>query len=105
MSGYDNHNGSDSEEEDFNPAPMVDEDDVEEVATNGNAKQKLSDAQDNEDDNERGPTRGQEGDDEEDEDDGPGGDEEDDEEDEDDDDEDDEDVVVSHNFLFASELG
>ncbi|ORY19702.1 hypothetical protein BCR34DRAFT_595165 [Clohesyomyces aquaticus] len=90
MSGYDNH-ASDSDEDDFNPAPMVDEDDVEEVATNGNAKRKPSAGHENDDD-EQGLARTQEGDDEEDDEEGAGGDEDDDD-DEDDEDDDDEDVV------------
>ncbi|KAF2192252.1 transcription initiation protein-like protein spt5 [Zopfia rhizophila CBS 207.26] len=92
MSARDLHSGSESEDENFNPEPMVDEDDI---PNTGNSRRKPSadDENDEEDEDQGAAPRRQQIDDEEDEDEGPGGDEEDEEDEEDDEDEDDEDVV------------
>lgn len=97
MSGYDNRSGSESEDDDFNPAPEVDEEDV---APNGNAARKPAvDDEDEEGDEEQATAPKSKANDEEDEDEDEegGGDEEeneDDEDEEDEDEDDDEDVVV-----------
>ncbi|KAF2007384.1 hypothetical protein P154DRAFT_550441 [Amniculicola lignicola CBS 123094] len=95
MSGYGNHSGSESEDDEvFNPAPMVDEDDL---APAANARRKASARADDEDDEDQASGAKPRAGDDEDEEDGAGDeDENDDEEDEDDEDEDDEDEVRPH---------
>ena len=93
MSGYDNQSGDESED-DFNPAPMIDEDDIKPTIT---TKRKPTVADDNDDEDEElaQPAKADDEDEGEDEE-GAGDDvENDDEDDEDDEDEDeDEDEVV-----------
>jgi transcription elongation factor SPT5 len=83
MSGYDDHNDSGSDEDDFNPVTEIDEDDV--PTANAAARRPVAD----DDDEDDAPRGGNDDDDDEE-----GGEENDDDDDDDDEEDEDEDDVV-----------